>query len=54
MVRAVVRRGDAEHGLVLRPGGRFVLNYLNADQRLSEEGRYVVKEIELGFRVDAT
>jgi SAM-dependent methyltransferase len=70
-------RSDAEHGQVLRqvarvlePGGRFILDYLNADQvrrklrrdseeiadgdsaarvrrRLSEEGRYVVKEIEL-------
>jgi SAM-dependent methyltransferase len=70
-------RSDAEHGEVVRqvarvlaPGGRFVLDYLNADQvrrslrrdseeiadgsvgarvrrRFSEEGRYVVKEIEL-------
>lgn len=70
-------RSDAEHGLVVRqvarvlePGGRFVLDYLNADEvrrtlrrdseviteggtaarvrrRFSEEGRYVVKEIEL-------
>jgi SAM-dependent methyltransferase len=70
-------RSDAEHGQVLRqvarvlePGGRFVLDYLNADQvrrtlrrdseeisdgdvgarvrrRFSEEGLYVVKEIEL-------
>ena len=71
-------RDDAEHRLVvrqvvaaLRPGGRFVLDYLNADnvrrtlrrdteaidgaptevrvrRRFSEEGKYVVKEIELG------
>ncbi len=73
-------RNDAEHRLVmrqvcesLRPGGRFVLDYLNADhvrrtlrrdteevdggrapsdvrirRRFSEEGKYVVKEIELG------
>jgi len=71
-------RDDTEHRLVvrqvvdcLRPGGRFVLDYLNADhvrrtlrrdteevdgaptevrvrRRFSEEGRYVVKEIELG------
>jgi SAM-dependent methyltransferase len=71
-------RDDGEHRLVLRqvaqalrPGGRFVLDYLNADhvrrtlrggteevdgaptevrvrRRFSEEGRYVVKEIELG------
>ena len=70
-------RDDAEHRLVVRqiadvlaPGGRLVLDYLNADQvrqtlrrdseevrdgataarvlrRFSEEGRYVVKEIEL-------
>ncbi len=70
-------RDDGEHGLVVRqvaevlaPGGRFVLDYLNADQvrvalrphteeiaefptavlvrrRFSEEGRYVVKEIEM-------
>src|SRR5262249_51186604 len=70
-------RDDSEHGLVLRqvaavlrPGGRLVLDYLNADQvraalqsgseefrrgppavrirrRYSENGRYVVKEIEL-------
>ena len=70
-------RDDAEHRLVvhqiadvLAPGGRLVLDYLNADQvrqtlrrdseevrdgataarvvrRFSEEGRYVVKEIEL-------
>ena len=70
-------RSDAEHGEVVRqvarvlaPSGRFVLDYLNADQvrrslrrgseeiseggvgalvrrRFSEEGRYVVKEIEL-------
>ena len=70
-------RSDVEHGEVVRqvarvlaPGGRFVLDYLNADQvrrslrrgseeisdgdagarvrrRFSEEGRYVVKEIEL-------
>jgi len=70
-------RSDVEHGQVLRqvasvlePGGRFVLDYLNADQvrrtlqrdsdeisdgdvgarvrrRFSEEGLYVVKEIEL-------
>jgi len=70
-------RDDREHGLVvqqiaaaLTPGGRFVLDYLNADQvrrslrrdteeiaelptavlvrrRFSEEGRYVVKEIEM-------
>jgi SAM-dependent methyltransferase len=70
-------RSDAEHGqvlrqvaLVLEPGGRFILDYLNAEQvrrtlrrdseeisdgdvgarvrrRFSEEGRYVVKEIEL-------
>ena len=70
-------RSDAEHGEVVRqvarvlaPGGRFVLDYLNAEQvrrslrrdseeisdgdagarvrrRFSEEGRYVVKEIEL-------
>lgn len=71
-------RDDAEHHLVvrgvresLRRGGRFVLDYLNADhvrrtlrrdteevdgtatevrvrRRFSEEGKYVVKEIELG------
>lgn len=73
-------RDDAEHRLVvrqvvasLRPGGRFVLDYLNADhvrrtlrhdteevdgggaptevrvrRRFSEDGRYVVKEIEMG------
>lgn len=70
-------RDDAEHRLVvrqvyesLRPGGRFVLDYLNADhvrrtlqrdaeeveaptdvrvrRRFSKEGKYVVKEIELG------
>ena len=73
-------RDDKEHRLVvrqvvdsLRPGGRFVLDYLNADhvrrtlrkgteevdgggaspevrvrRRFSEEGKYVVKEIELG------
>jgi len=71
-------REDKEHRLVvrqvvdsLRPGGRFVLDYLNADhvrrtlprgieevdgastevrvrRRFSEEGKYVVKEIELG------
>ena len=71
-------RDDAEHQLVLRQvalslrrGGRFVLDYLNADhvrrtlrrdteevdgahtevrvrRRFSEEGKYVVKEIELG------
>jgi SAM-dependent methyltransferase len=71
-------RDDAENRLVvrqvaeaLRPGGRFVLDYLNADhvrrtlrggteeldgaatdvrvrRRFTEEGRYVVKEIELG------
>jgi SAM-dependent methyltransferase len=71
-------RDDAEHRHVvgqvarsLRLGGRFVLDYLNADhvrrtlrkgteevdgaptevrvrRRFSEEGRYVVKEIELG------
>jgi SAM-dependent methyltransferase len=70
-------RDDSEHSLVVRQvaealvrGGRFVLDYLNADQvrrtvrgvaeeipessdavrvrrRLSEEGRYVVKEIEM-------
>jgi SAM-dependent methyltransferase len=70
-------RDDAEHHEVMRqvarvlaPGGRFVLDYLNAEQvrrtllrepedrsepatavrirrRFSEEGRYVVKEIEL-------
>ncbi len=70
-------RSDQEHGLVVRqvaavlaPGGRFVIDYLNADQvrrtlrrdseqvqggeasakvkrRFSEEGLYVVKEIEL-------
>jgi SAM-dependent methyltransferase len=70
-------RDDAEHRLVVRqvadvlsPGGRLVLDYLNAEQvrrtlrrdseevrdgataarvlrRFSEEGRYVVKEIEL-------
>lgn len=69
-------RSDAEHGEVVRqvarvlaPGGRFVIDYFNADQvrrslradseelsrgagalvrrRFSEEGRYVVKEIEL-------
>jgi SAM-dependent methyltransferase len=70
-------RTEAEHGEVVRqvgrvlaPGGRFVIDYLNADQvrralqrdteeitdlrsgarvrrRFSEEGRYVVKEIEL-------
>jgi SAM-dependent methyltransferase len=70
-------RSDAEHGqvlrqvaLVLEPGGRFILDYLNAEQvrrtlrrgseeisdgdvgarvrrRFSEEGLYVVKEIEL-------
>lgn len=70
-------RDDGEHGLVVRqvaealvPGGRFVLDYLNAHQvrrtlrrdteevaesptavrvrrRFSEEGRYVVKEIEM-------
>ncbi|MGH7615547.1 MAG: class I SAM-dependent methyltransferase [Gemmatimonadales bacterium] len=70
-------RDDAEHRLVVRqvadvlaPGGRLVLDYLNADQvrqtlrrdsgevrdgataarvlrRFSEEGRYVVKQIEL-------
>ncbi len=70
-------RSDAEHVLVVRqvarvlePGGRFVLDYLNADEvrrtlrrdseeisdggtgarvrrRFSEEGLYVVKEIEL-------
>jgi len=71
-------RDDAEHRHVLRQvaqslrqGGRFVLDYLNADhvrrtlrrgseeidgaatevrvrRRFSEEGKYVVKEIELG------
>ena len=71
-------RDDAEHRVVvrqvaqsLRPGGRFVLDYLNVDnvrrtlrsdteeidgaatevrvrRRFSEEGKYVVKEIELG------
>jgi SAM-dependent methyltransferase len=71
-------REDTENRLVvrqvatsLRPGGRFVLDYLNADhvrrtlrrgteeldgaatdvrvrRRFSEEGKYVVKEIELG------
>ena len=71
-------RDDAEHHLVvrqvaeaLRSGGRFVIDYLNADhvrrtlrrkteeingaptevrvrRRFSEEGRYVVKEIEMG------
>jgi len=70
-------RSDREHGAVMRqvaevlaPGGRFVIDYLNADQvrrtlrpdseqiqqggasarikrRFSEEGLYVVKEIEL-------
>lgn len=70
-------RSDLEHGMVVRevaevlaPGGRFVIDYLNADQvrrtlrrdseqiqqgdaaarvrrRFSEEGLYVVKEIEL-------
>jgi SAM-dependent methyltransferase len=70
-------RSDKEHGAVMRqvaevlaPGGRFVIDYLNADQvrrtlrrdseqiqqgdasarvkrRFSEEGLYVVKEIEL-------
>lgn len=70
-------RSDLEHGAVLHevvhvlaPGGRFVIDYLNADQvrrtlrrdseqiqqgdstarvkrRFSEEGMYVVKEIEL-------
>jgi SAM-dependent methyltransferase len=70
-------RSDLEHGTVVRqvadvlvPGGRFVIDYLNADQvrralrgdteqiqqndsaasikrRVSEEGLYVVKEIEL-------
>lgn len=70
-------RSDDEHGTVMRqvfdvlaPGGRFVIDYLNADQvrrtlrrdseqiqrgdatarvkrRFSEEGLYVVKEIEL-------
>ena len=70
-------RSDLEHGTVmhqvadvLAPGGRFVIDYLNADQvrrtlrhdseqiqqgdatarvkrRFSEEGLYVVKEIEL-------
>jgi SAM-dependent methyltransferase len=70
-------RDDGEHGLVVRqvaealaPGGRFMLDYLNAEQvrralrrdteeiaelptavlirrRFSEEGRYVVKEIEM-------
>ncbi len=70
-------RDDSEHGLVVRqvaealePGGRFLLDYLNAHQvrrtlrrdteeiaespttvrvrrRFSEEGRYVVKEIEM-------
>lgn len=70
-------RNDQEHGAVmgqvaevLAPGGRFVIDYLNADQvrrtlrrdseqiqqgdasarvkrRFSEEGLYVVKEIEL-------
>lgn len=70
-------RDDGEHGLVIRqvaeallPGGRFILDYLNAHQvrrtlrrdteeiaesptsvrvrrRFSEEGRFVVKEIEL-------
>jgi SAM-dependent methyltransferase len=70
-------RSDAEHGAVMRqvaevlaPDGRFVIDYLNADQvrrtlrrdseqiqqgdasalvkrRFSEEGLYVVKEIEL-------
>jgi SAM-dependent methyltransferase len=70
-------RDDGEHGLVVRQvaealvrGGRFVLDYLNADEvrralrrdteeiptspaavqvrrRLSAEGRYVVKEIEM-------
>ena len=70
-------RSDTEHGAVMRqvaevlaPGGRFVIDYLNADQvrrtlhreseqvqqgdatasvkrRFSEEGLYVVKEIEL-------
>jgi len=71
-------RDDKEHRLVVRQvveslqaGGRFVLDYLNADsvrrtlrrdteeidgaptevrvrRRFSEEGKYVVKEIELG------
>ncbi|HET9709419.1 MAG TPA: methyltransferase domain-containing protein [Gemmatimonadales bacterium] len=70
-------RSDQEHGAVMRqvaevlaPGGRFVIDFLNADQvrrtlrrdseqiqqgggsalvkrRFSEEGLYVVKEIEL-------
>ena len=69
-------REDAEHGAVVRevatvlaPGGRFVLDFLNAAQvrravaaraqadgdpgpvrirrRLSEDGRFVIKEIEL-------
>jgi SAM-dependent methyltransferase len=70
-------RSDAEHDLVVRevarvliPGGRFVIDYLNAEQvrrslrrdseeisdgggvarvrrRFSEEGKFVVKEIEL-------
>lgn len=70
-------RSDKEHGAVMRqvaevlaPGGRFVIDFLNADQvrrtlrrdseqieegdasarvkrRFSEEGLYVVKEIEL-------
>lgn len=70
-------RNDQEHGAVMRqvaevlaPGGRFVIDFLNADQvrrtlrreseqiqqgdasarvkrRFSEEGLYVVKEIEL-------
>jgi SAM-dependent methyltransferase len=70
-------RNDEEHGAVMRqvaevlaPGGRFVIDFLNADQvrrtlrreseqiqqgdasarvkrRFSEEGLYVVKEIEL-------
>ena len=70
-------RSDKEHGAVMRqvaevlaPGGRFVIDYLNAEQvrrtlrrdseqiqhgdaaarvkrRFSEEGLYVVKEIEL-------
>jgi SAM-dependent methyltransferase len=70
-------RSDSEHGTVMRqvaevlaPGGRFVIDFLNADQvrrtlrrdsehiqqggssarvkrRFSEEGLYVVKEIEL-------
>jgi SAM-dependent methyltransferase len=70
-------RSDLEHGRVMRqvaevlaPGGRFVIDYLNAEQvrrtlrrdseqiqqddatarirrRFSEEGLYVVKEIEL-------